>query len=333
MVELSSRERALLDRFQRDVPVCEAPYAAMARALHTSEDDVLATLRRLVDAGVVSRVGPIFRTGSLGASTLAAMAVPAARLGEVARLVSEHRGVNHNYAREHRFNLWFVAHAPDAGSLAALLRTIENDTSLSTISLPLVREYHVDLGFGLDKTTARPRQVVPEATPVIDDDEASRVAHVLEDGLPLVSQPYAMVAARAGMHDAHGARRACGHLREWIANGAVKRNGAIVHHRRLGYVANLMAVWDIPVDEIDDVGTALAVEPAVTLCYRRAPALPAWRYNLFCMLHGLERRAVEADADSLVARHGLGRYPRARLFSTAVYKQTAAHREATVAHG
>ena len=109
--------------------------------------------------------------------------------------------------------------------------------------------------------------------------------------------------------------------------------GAIVRHRRLGYVANLMAVWDLPADEIDDVGAALAAEPAVTLCYRRAPASPAWRYNLFCMLHGRERGRVLAEANALVARHALARYPHARLFSTAAYKQTAACREATIAHG
>ena len=139
-MELSPVQRALLDRFQRDFPVGSAPYADAGRALGLREDEVLAALRTLVAGGIVARVAPIFRTGTLGASTLAAMAVPRPRLADVARIVSGHAGVNHNYAREHRFNLWFVAHAPDRARLALLVAAIERETVLPVVSLPLVRE-------------------------------------------------------------------------------------------------------------------------------------------------------------------------------------------------
>ncbi|HNE01785.1 MAG TPA: Lrp/AsnC family transcriptional regulator, partial [Plasticicumulans sp.] len=57
--------------------------------------------------------------------------------------------VNHNYEREHRFNLWFVVTAGSEGRLQAALGAIERATGLPVLRLPLLQEYHIDLGFRL----------------------------------------------------------------------------------------------------------------------------------------------------------------------------------------
>ena len=335
---MDARERRLLNDFQRDFPLCEAPYAAIAKTLHSTEDWVLAALRRFGDEGIVSRVGAIFRPGSVGASTLAAMSVPPSRLADVARRVGAHEGVNHNYEREHRFNLWFVANAPDTARLRALLARIERETVLPVLSLPLLREYHIDLGFDLDGARgAKPAAAVAEQgapAPLQLDDQTARIVSALQEGLPLTPRPYAAIAERAGLAGVKGEHRLLRHLREWLRDGTVKRLGVIVRHRPLGYVANVMAVWDVPDPEVDAAGRVLAGEPGVTLCYRRARALPAWPYNLFCMLHGRDRREVEAELDEMGARTGLARYAHARLFSLAAFKQGGArHFAAAAAHG
>ena len=68
-------------------------------------------------------------------------------------------------------------------------------------------------------------------------------------------------------------------------------------------------------------------EPAVTLCYRRARAVPeaGWPYNLFCMIHGRNRAEVDAEITALCVRHGLAAYPQAVLFSVRRFKQRGAH--------
>ena len=78
--DLTQLDRRLLDDFQHDFPVCARPYAAMAKRLSCDEATVLERLERLQGRGYVSRIGPVFRPNRLGASTLAAMAVPAGRL-------------------------------------------------------------------------------------------------------------------------------------------------------------------------------------------------------------------------------------------------------------
>lgn len=139
----------LLNDFQRDLPLVSRPFAVMAERLGVTEDEVLKALRRLQAAKVVSRVGPVFKPNRVGASTLAAMAVPAADLERAAACVSAFAQVNHNYEREHAFNLWFVVTAADAAALATALADIERAAGYPLLSLPLVTDYHIDLGFDL----------------------------------------------------------------------------------------------------------------------------------------------------------------------------------------
>ena len=145
-------EKDLLDRFQKDFPLEPRPYKAMAERLGCDEDTVLDLLRQMKDAGLVTRVGPVFAPHRAGASTLAAMAVPAERMEEVAALVSDYDEVNHNYEREHGFNLWFVVCAPDAGRVGEVLDEIAGRTGISVMDLPLEQAFHIDLGFPLQWT-------------------------------------------------------------------------------------------------------------------------------------------------------------------------------------
>ena len=92
---LTTFERRLLNDFQQDMPLSPTPYADMAARLGVTEGEVLETLATLREQGVISRVGPVLAINRVGASTLAAMAVPEARLEAVAHLVSAHPAVNH----------------------------------------------------------------------------------------------------------------------------------------------------------------------------------------------------------------------------------------------
>ena len=148
-MELSALQRRLLNEFQRDFPLEQRPFAAIATRLGVSEQDVIDNLYALERQGLLSRVGPVFRPCAVGVSTLAAMAVPTERLEEVARLVNAYPEVNHNYEREHEYNLWFVLTASHAKRLAAVLEEIGRRSGLEVMDLPLEHPYHIDLGFPL----------------------------------------------------------------------------------------------------------------------------------------------------------------------------------------
>lgn len=149
---LAELDKRLLDEFQRNLPLCERPYAAIAHRLGCDENTVIKRLTRLQRHGYVSRVGPVFRPNRVGASTLAAMSVPEDRIEAVARLVNAYAEVNHNYEREHHFNLWFVVTARDDQAVSSVLADISRRTGIDIVDLPLVEAFHIDLGFPLWKT-------------------------------------------------------------------------------------------------------------------------------------------------------------------------------------
>jgi DNA-binding Lrp family transcriptional regulator len=312
----SPLEFSLLNDWQRDFPIVARPFAQLGEKVGADETAVLATLQRLQQRGAISRVGAVLAPRRFGASTLAALAAPAEDIERIAALVSARPEVNHNYQREHRYNLWFVATAADHATLAQTLRDIEQETGCRVISLPLENEYHIDLGFDLHSAHKAP--VAAAGTPAREPDAAEkRLIAALQPGLELVPQPFARLGDRVGMDEAEVLARIAG----WLEEGLIKRFGVVVRHHELGYRANAMVVFDLPDGDVDRIGLQLAAEPGVTLCYRRTRSLPDWPYNLYCMVHGRSRE----DALPVIERLGrIAGRPGNALFSTRRFKQCGA---------
>jgi DNA-binding Lrp family transcriptional regulator len=148
-MELDALDRRLLNDYQRDFPLMGRPFARIAAEVGVDEAEVIRRFRALREKGALSRVGAVVRPNTVGASTLAAMAVPTDRLDAVAAIVSAQPEVNHNYERDHGLNLWFVATGEDREALQRALSRIETLTGLAVIDLPLERSFHIDLGFDL----------------------------------------------------------------------------------------------------------------------------------------------------------------------------------------
>lgn len=332
----TEEELVVLDALQRDLPLMERPFAAAAEALGTSEAEVLAVLRRAQQAGWLVRVGPVFRPGRLGQSTLAAMAVPASRLEEVGALVSSYDEVNHNYQRAHpTWNLWFVVTAADEPRLLAVLADIARRSALEVLDLRMVREHHIDLAFplverepsglprprGSGPTPSVPRGggvTAPQGGSLVAD---KRVVAALQDGIPLVERPFAELARRLEIDEAEPLTT----TRALLACGDVRRFGAVLAHRRLGFTHNAMCVFAVEGAAADVAGERLAELPFVTLCYQRRAAPPRWPYTLYCMIHGRHEHEVRAQAEQAARVAGLADAPREVLISTRCFKQRGAH--------
>lgn len=316
MDRLPALDRRLLDEFQRDFPLVPQPFAVMAAALAVSEAEVLARLRALQAAGTIARVGATVRPNTAGASTLAALSVPEDRIAEVAAIVGAEAGVNHSYLREDRWNLWFVATAPDAPALADTLARIGTRSGLQVLDLPLLRAFNIDLGFRLGGArVALGLDSGADATALRDGDRP--LLHALSQGLPLVSRPFADLL---DWPEAEVIAR----VRVLAAARILTRVGVIVRHRAIGWSANAMVVWDVHEARIAAAGVALAAHPGVTLCYQRRTVPGVWPYGLFSMIHGQSRAqalAVLAQAAALPALAGVPHRP---LFSTHCFKQTGA---------
>ncbi len=334
-------EFRLLNDFQRDFPLCPAPFAELAAKLGVAEQAVIDGLEALRRSGKISRVGAVFAPKRIGVSTLAAMAVPPEKLCVVAEAVNRFPEVNHNYEREHRYNLWFVATAGSQARLQAAIAAIEKSSGYSVLQLPLQREFHIDLGFDLaaDKgggqsdgqsegrsggrrekapVAASSAETFPSTRPL--EELERRLIMALQEGLPLFMRPFAVLAERVGCEELEVLAR----IRRWCEEGVIKRFGVVVRHRELGYTANAMLVQDIPDAEVEAVGQRLAREPEITLCYLRPRVPPQWGYNLFCMIHGQDREEVLAAIAALREKLGLTGFAHEVLFSRSCFKQNGA---------
>lgn len=331
---LGEHEFRLLNDWQRDFPLQARPFARISEAVGSTESEVIEVYRRFLADGVVSRVGAVFAPRRLGASALAALAAPAERLDEIAARVSSEANINHNYEREHHYNLWFVLTAESTTHLRAIVAGIERDTGCAVIVLPLLEEFHIDLGFDLAKTDEQRRslhvvhgdgegrapQVVRAPGETVLSDTERALVRSLQAGLPVQARPFAALGAEVGMSE----NDTIALLARWLDEGLIRRFGVVVRHHELGIEANAMCVWDVADEEVSALGKRLAAEPAVTLCYRRERVLPEWPYNLFCMIHGSARADVLAAHADLCRRHGLSDAPGAVLFSCRRFKQTGA---------
>jgi DNA-binding Lrp family transcriptional regulator len=161
--------------------------------------------------------------------------------------------------------------------------------------------------------------VVVDSCAALDDAALDRaLVRALQAGLPRVPRPYHAVAASLGVEPESVMNR----IAAMLASGAIRRIGAVPNHYRLGWVANGMTVWDVDDARVDALGAAVGALPFVSHCYRRPRRLPAWRYNLFAMVHGRERAEVEAKAAGIALLLGAASRAHEILYSTRILKKT-----------
>lgn len=308
----------LADRWQRDFPLTERPFAEVAAAHDLTEAEAIECFRTLTRNGSLSRIGAVVRPHAAGASTLAALSCPADDIERIAAVVSSEPFVNHNYERDHAINLWFVVAAPDEDALSATLQRVSRNTGCEVLDLRLERPYHIDLGFGLAGVERRTQGPGCARRRAAADEKALLAA--LEDGLALAPRPYAVVADRMGWTEKIVIEK----LKALVAEGIIARFGCVIRHREVGYTANAMAVWDVPGEWVDAAGHRLAGETGVTLCYRRNRVRPAWTYNLFAMVHGTDASAVRRRIGKITQAAGLPECKSDILFSRRCFTQRGA---------
>ncbi len=148
-------------------------------------------------------------------------------------------------------------------------------------------------------------------------DEERALLLLIQEAIPLVPRPYQALAERLGTSEEH----VLSLVRTLLDEGKIKRLAALPNHYALGITANAMTAWDVPDDQVDELGQRLGQQSEVTHCYCRPRHLPEWPYNLFAMVHGFDRGDVLATIDRISRDVGLAEMPRDVLFSRRMLKK------------
>lgn len=320
MTELDAVARALLDRLQSDFPLTPCPFAALGQALELDEVEVLARVRHLKEGGIIRHISAIFDTRRLGyQSTLVAFHVEAADLEDIATQISVHAGVSHNYARPHHYNLWFTLAVPPDQELVEEIRRLAQKAGVDDwLNLPALRTFKIKTHFKMEGNNAPLRAALPgkPASSVRPFNPADvPFVRALQKDLALVPRPFVEAAQSLGVSEQSLLDRA----REMQSAGIMRRFAAVLRHRHVGYMANGMACWVVPEEQIEGMGYRAAQRPQVSHCYQRPTYLPRWPYSLFTMIHGHTKNDVESVVAQLAQELGIERYE--VLYSTHEFKK------------
>lgn len=319
---LAEKACLFINEFQGGFPISDRPFLQVAAKLGMTESALIRLVEELLQQGYLSRFGPLFDVARMGGcQILAAMSVPESRFEEVAAIVNGLDEVAHNYRREHRLNMWFVIAAESLAGVSAAADAIESKTGLEVLRLPKLREFYVGLFLHLrpgDFTDTTSTDALSQPGEYCPDPLDRPLVVACQRGLPIVATPYAAVAEGLGVGE-HAVRQ---RFRYLLQCGVIRRIGAVPNHYRLGLRANGMTVWDIADDPGIRLGQVVGNLPFVSHCYLRPRISTLWPYNLFAMVHGHDRPAVENKRGKI--RELLGKHSRSDdiLYSSQILKKT-----------
>ncbi len=146
---LSTLDKRILNRLQKDIPFVKRPWEAVAKELNIKEDLLLKRVGLLKRRGLIRRISAGFDPRRIGfSSTLVAVKAGPKDLNRVARKINFYPEVTHNYSRDSEYNLWFTLVAKNRGRIARIVGQLKKDKSIDGIlELPAVKLFKIDVYF------------------------------------------------------------------------------------------------------------------------------------------------------------------------------------------
>jgi DNA-binding Lrp family transcriptional regulator len=289
----------ILSRIQKKFPLVSKPFKTIANELGINENEVLKILQEQKKENIIRQISAIFDTKRLGyISSLVAFKIAEDKIDSAVKIINSHPGISHNYERNHEFNIWFtLAVAPD--SKLGLEKTLEILAKLTEASdyimLPTLKLFKINVKLdttGKDEKKEKVKKVVHT------DIELTKLHHDIiqriQYNIEIVSEPFKKLIDELNINY----DKLFSILQQLQDAGIMRRFAGILNHRKAGFSANAMVVWDVEEGKKgEEIGAIAAEFSAVSHCYLR-PKYPNWQYNLFTMVHGKttqETNAIIAD--------------------------------------
>jgi DNA-binding Lrp family transcriptional regulator len=232
-------------------------------------------------------------------STLCAASIPHDKLDAVGSRIGRQQRVTHAYARvPYEFlqtpertdlpNLWFTLSVREQAFEAEFDSIGHCVAPYPLCDLRSLGSYKIGVILDPESGTAAatgmrgPAPERPPAAPIDLGIEPDRsLIRILQESLPAGSTPFRELARRCDTD----VEAVLARLEHWQHSGALRRIALVLRHRRAGFRANAMCVWNIASNAVDRVGSELGALDAVTHCYARR-SCPQMPYTMYAMIHG-----------------------------------------------
>jgi len=309
----------LLSTIQKNFPLSPRPFAIIAKELNRDEKSILQQIKENKENKIIRQISPIFDTKRLGySSSLISFKVKREDIDRAVEVINSHPGVSHNYEREHTFNIWFtLAVAPD--SLLGLRKTVEilasEANAIDFIILPTLKLFKIAVKLNTTGKDAKKESVLKPKRKNIELTPFHRkVIALSQHDIPIVSEPFKEIVKELGISYDDFFKI----LNDLKEAGVMRRFAGILNHRKAGFNANAMVVWDIDENKGEEMGKKAAEFSAVSHCYLR-PKYPNWPYNLFTMVHGKTPEETNGIIKEIASE--IEHFSRRPLYSTREFKK------------
>jgi DNA-binding Lrp family transcriptional regulator len=299
----STLQDEILLRIQKNFPLNKRPFEVIANELKTEEKTVLKLLNEAKNNNIIRQTSAIFDTKKLGyTSSLVAFEIDEANIEYAVKILNAHPGISHNYERNHTFNIWFTLAVPPDSRLG-LEKTIkilaQQTKSKNHIILPTLKLFKIAVKLDTTNQAVQKEKVVDKSYKQLElTSQHYEIIKLLQHDIEFVSEPFKNITQKLNMsYDA-----LFDVINDFYESGVMRRYASILNHRKAGFNANAMVVWDIDEQNASNIGKEAASFSAVSHCYLR-PKYENWNYNLFTMIHGKTKEdtqnVIEQIANSI----------------------------------
>ena len=245
--------------------------------------------------GVIRRICALINYRALGMSgTLVAAHIRQGELQEIADAVNSLENVSHNYLRKHHYNLWFTLQAESAEQIELILSNLSGRFGVDFHSLPVERVFKLDVRFDAVDDRGLKSEVRGQKNPSLRENLSSvqkLILSKLQNDLKVIARPFDFLCS-----ESLEIEKVLRIIQELIDKGVIRRIAAVVDHRKLGFVANVLFCCELERAGVVEAGERLARFGVVSHCYQRK-TFEGWPYNLFAMMHGKTMGDVQRVID------------------------------------
>jgi DNA-binding Lrp family transcriptional regulator len=307
MDDLTITDMRLIDEVQRDFPLLSRPFRLIGERCGVSESEALERLGGMQAKGLIRGLYTVLDGKKLGyRTTLVAFRLGRAQVEDIARLVSAHPGVSHNYLRDHDYRLWFTLALKGGVDFGEEIeRMLNGSAPVDSMVLPALRTFKLQVHFKFSGTESPPADFhhrgaeSKHSEPVALSGLQKEVILALQNALRLEAEPFKTLSEKLGCTEEELFLTAS-QLKDL---GVLRRISCLIRPHQAGYRGNAMVCFNIGPHELKTAGLKLARFAAVSHCYeRRVPA--GWHYPLFAMVHGKNREATDETIKSMAETVG-----------------------------
>lgn len=295
-MKLNNIDIAILNKIQYEFPIDEKPYSILADELGISTSTLLNKLKLYRKLGIIKNLGyQIFYKSMNLTSALIGCKIHKDHILNFAKIIRRRDDIKHCYLRNHEnYNVWFTIKAKNEVELINKVKELCVDFSNNYIILRSLWTCKLSVKYDLARglSWSKPQLIKKNVSNILDP-EIKELASKIKF-LPIEERPYRLIGEELNLDE----KTIIIFIKELINKHIIIDWGATLDGENIGFLHNAMVM--VEGDEALAKKIALCVHEATHVVLRDC-ICGNWNYNIYFMIHGLERRYVDETIDVITA--------------------------------